>query len=84
MIHLVSAQNYTKTNISNSLIQTRTCEYHGVRNINFSENVMCVLNEWSKKEIIQMIDIYFRKNIFSVFCLIFWVCYVLLCIAKNK
>ena len=51
MSHSVSAQNYTKTNISNPLIQTRTCEYHGVRNINFSENVMYVQNEWSKKEI---------------------------------
>ena len=51
MIHSVSAQNYTTTNISNPLIQTRTCEYHGVRNINFSENVMYVQNEWSKKEI---------------------------------
>ena len=36
-----------KTNISYSLIRTRTCVYQGVRNVSFSENFAYQLNEWS-------------------------------------
>ena len=32
-------------------MQTRTCAYQGVRNISFSKNFTCVLNEWSYKSI---------------------------------
>ena len=34
-------QIFRKTNISYSLIRTRTCAYQGVRNVCFSENLMC-------------------------------------------
>ena len=34
-----------KTSISNPLIRARTCAYQGVRNINFSKNFACILNE---------------------------------------
>ena len=33
-----------KTNISNPLIRTCTCGYHGVRNVSFSGNFAYVLN----------------------------------------
>ena len=34
-------QIFRKTNISYSLIRTRTCAYQGVRNVCFSENLTC-------------------------------------------
>ena len=34
---------FWKTNISNSLIRTRTCAYQGVRNVSFAKNVAYVL-----------------------------------------
>ena len=34
-------QIFRKTNISYPLIRTRTCAYQGVRNVRFSENLMC-------------------------------------------
>ena len=34
-------QNFRKTNISHPLIRTCTCAYQGVRNVPFSENLMC-------------------------------------------
>ena len=37
---------FRKTNISNSLISTRTCAYQGVRNVSFSEDFAYVLNGW--------------------------------------
>ena len=37
-----------KTDISNTLIRTRTCAYQGVRNVSFSENVAYVLNGWPR------------------------------------
>ena len=39
-------KNFRKTNISNSLIRTRTCVYKGVRNVSFSESFAYVLNGW--------------------------------------
>ena len=36
-----------RTNISYPLIRTRTCVYQGTRNVSFSENCACVLNERS-------------------------------------
>ena len=38
---------FRKTSISYPLILTRSCEYHGVRNVSFSEKFADVLNEWS-------------------------------------
>ena len=38
---------FRKTNISYSLIRTRSCAYQGVRNISFSKNFAYVLNKWS-------------------------------------
>ena len=35
LIHLVRAQNFSKTNISYSLIRTRACAYQGIKNISF-------------------------------------------------
>ena len=35
-----------KTNISNPLIRTRTCEYQEVRNVSFHENFAYVFNGW--------------------------------------
>ena len=35
-----------KTNISDPLIRTRTCAYHGVRSVSFLENFAYVLNGW--------------------------------------
>ena len=29
-------------------LKIRTCAYHGVRNVSFSENIVYVLNEWSQ------------------------------------
>ena len=46
--HSFSA-NFRKTNISNSLIHTRTYAYQGVRNVSFSENFANVLNHSNKK-----------------------------------
>ena len=37
---------FWKTNISNSVIRTRTCAYQGVRNVSFPENFVYVLNGW--------------------------------------
>ena len=37
----------TKINISNPLIRIRTCAYQEDRNVSFSENFACVLNEWA-------------------------------------
>ena len=37
---------FRETNISSSLIRTRTCAYQGVSNISFSENFAYVLNGW--------------------------------------
>ena len=45
LIHLVRAQNFSKTNISYSLISTRTCAYKGIRNISFLGDFAYVLNE---------------------------------------
>ena len=50
IIRLAQTQNFPKTNISYLLICTRTCEYQGVRNVSFSENCACVLNEWSPEK----------------------------------
>ena len=36
-------QIFRKTNISYPLIRTRTCAYQGVRNVRFSENLMCFI-----------------------------------------
>ena len=36
-------QIFRKTNISYPLIRTRTCAYQGVRNVHFSENLMCFI-----------------------------------------
>ena len=36
-----ASQIFQKTNISYFLIRTRTCAYQGVRNICFSENLVC-------------------------------------------
>ena len=36
---------FRKTNISYSLIRTRSCVYQEVRNVSFSENFAHVLNE---------------------------------------
>ena len=47
IINLVRMPDFRKTNTSYPLIDTRTCAYHGVRNINFSEKFVYVLNEWS-------------------------------------
>ena len=47
LIHLVRAQNFSKTNIFYSLIRTRTCAYQGIRNISFLGDLAYVLNEWS-------------------------------------
>ena len=47
IIHLLSSQNFPKTNISYPLIRTRRCVYQGVRNVRFSENFASVINEWS-------------------------------------
>ena len=41
--HLFST--YAKTNIYYLMIRSRTCVYQGVRNVNFSENFVYVLNE---------------------------------------
>ena len=38
---------FRKTNISHPLIRTCKCEYYGVRNVSFSENLAYLLNEWS-------------------------------------
>ena len=61
-------QIFRKTNISYSLIRTRTCAYQGVRNVRFSENLACFV---------------FLKHLFwdSPFCLItddLWVSLLLL------
>ena len=45
VIHLVRMPDFRKTNISYPLIDTRTCVYHGVRNVCFSEKFVYVLNE---------------------------------------
>ena len=37
-------KTFRKTNISNPLIRTCTCEYQGVRNVSFLENFAYVLN----------------------------------------
>ena len=34
-------QTFQKTNISYPLIRTGTCVYQGVRNVRFSENLVC-------------------------------------------
>ena len=47
VIHLVVRKTFWKFNISYPLIYTRTCAYQGVRNISFSENFACVINERS-------------------------------------
>ena len=44
---LVRTQIFRRTNISYPLMRTLTCAYQGVRNISFSKNFACVLNEWS-------------------------------------
>ena len=36
-------QIFRKTNISNPMIRTGTCAYQGVRNVRFSENLMCFI-----------------------------------------
>ena len=51
-VHMGPSINYVtkifrKTNISNSVIRTRTCVYQGFRNVSFSENFAYVLNGWS-------------------------------------
>ena len=38
---------FRKTNTSNLQIRTRTRAHQGVRNVNFSENFVFVLNGWS-------------------------------------
>ena len=38
---------FWKTIISYTLIRTPTRVYQGLRNVSFSENLACVLNEWS-------------------------------------
>ena len=48
---------FQKTNISYSLIRTRTCVYQGARNISFSENFSIVLN----KLILQVVLIFARS-----------------------
>ena len=47
IIYLVRSQKFRETNISNSLIHTRTCKYQGVRLVSFLENLANALNEWS-------------------------------------
>ena len=47
IIHLARAQNFPKTYISYPLINTRSCEYQGVRNISLWKIFANVLNEWS-------------------------------------
>ena len=36
-------QIFRKTNISYPLIRTRTCAYQGIRNVRFSENLVCFI-----------------------------------------
>ena len=51
IFYLEVTENSQKTNISYSLIRTRTCAYLGVRNVCFSENFAHVLNDYSLKTI---------------------------------
>ena len=37
---------FRKTNISKSLIRTRTCAYQGARNVSISENFAYLLHGW--------------------------------------
>ena len=39
------AKFFRKTNISHPLIRTNKCAYQGVRNVSFSVNLACVLND---------------------------------------
>ena len=48
-----------KTNISYSLIRSRTCAYQGVRNVSFSENFENVLTKWSLSVLIIMLLVSF-------------------------
>ena len=45
--HYVERKIFRKTNISYSLVWTRTCAFQGARNDSFSENFAYALNEWS-------------------------------------
>ena len=45
IIHLVRTQNFPKNKHFLPLIRTLTRAYQGVRNVSFSTNPACVLNE---------------------------------------
>ena len=47
-------KNFPDTNISYSLIHSRTGPYHGVKNISYWERFAYVLNEWSPIQKIQI------------------------------
>ena len=72
---------FRKTNISYSLICTRTCPYQGVRNVRFSENLACFVflkDPFWDSPFCLITDDFLKKSKFNIFlsCLIFVVVFL--------